>query len=160
MKKALLVPCLILLLAASALAQTTKPDFSGTWTLDLQKSDFGPGPTPDSIVSVIDHKDPALNVKTTQKLSQGEFINERKITTDGKENANKLKTPMGEQDVKSTTTWNGRTLVTAYTMNVQGNALAFNDSWELSEDGKTLTMVRDVKTDQANFTQRLVFRKQ
>ena len=32
--------------AFALLAAQTKPDFSGTWKVNVQKSDFGPFPTP------------------------------------------------------------------------------------------------------------------
>ena len=39
MKKAYVSICLILLVAAAVAAQGSKPDLSGTWTLDLTKSE-------------------------------------------------------------------------------------------------------------------------
>jgi hypothetical protein len=160
MKKASFAVCLMLILSALAWAQAAKPDFSGTWKLDPAKSDFGPAPVPDSLVSVVDHKEPKLVIKTTQVIQQGEFVNERNLTTDGKPNANKLKSPMGEQDITSTTNWDGSRLVTAYSMTIQGTALDFRDTWELSGDGKTLTILRSVKADQGDFTQSMVFNRQ
>jgi hypothetical protein len=160
MKRTFFVALLLALVAASARAQGAKPDFSGTWQLDIAKSELGPMPPPDSIVSVIDHQDPKLVVKTTQKSSMGEFTNERNITTDGKPATNKLKSAMGEQDVTSTTMWSGAQLVTSYKMDMQGTALEFRDVWDLSADGKVMTISRDVKTEQGPFSQKMVFTKQ
>jgi hypothetical protein len=152
---------LILLLAASAPAQEARPNFSGTWILDLEKSDFAQMPAPDSIVNVIDHKEPALKIATTQKGQQGEVTNERNLTTDGKENANKMRTMGGEQqEVKSTTKWVGRKLMTAFKLDVQGGVIEITDAWELSGDGKTMTVVRDLKNPQGELTQTIVFNKQ
>lgn len=148
------------LVAVCLSAQGATPDFSGTWVLDSAKSDFGPAPAPSSIVSVIVHKEPTLTITTTQKGDQGEFVNERVITTDGKENTNKLKTPMGEQDIRSTSSWKGATLTTAFTMDIQGTPLSFADTWELSADGKVMTISRVIKSDQGDFSQRMVFNKQ
>jgi hypothetical protein len=159
MKKPSFIVLPLVLVAASALAQGAKPNFSGTWQIDLTKSEFGPMPPPDSIVSIIDHKDPKIVVKTTQKGAQGEFSNERNITTDGKPNANKLKTPMGEQDVTSTTTWDGNQLVSSYKMEIQGTAVEFSDSWSLSDDGKVLTIAREIKSEQGPMSQKMVFNK-
>ena len=160
MKRMHVAICLILLAAATAVAQDAKPDFSGTWTLDLAKSDFGQMPAPDSLVSVIEHKEPNLKITTTQKGQQGELTNTRVLTTDGKENVNKLQTMGGEQEVKSTTRWNGRALTTAFTIDAQGTAIEVSDSFALSADGKVLTVTREVKTPQGDLATKMVFNKQ
>ena len=152
---------LVLLLSASAWAQDTKPNFTGKWNLDLTKSDFGPMPPPESVVHVIEHKDPNLKVVTTQKSAQGEITNERLLTTDGKPNLNKVRMgPDGPQDVTSTSKWNGKALATSFKLDVQGTPLAFDDSWTLSDDGKVLTIVRAIKSPQGEFAATTVFNKQ
>lgn len=160
MQKACLTVCLILLVAATARAQDARPDFSGAWTLDLTKSDFGEMPAPDSLVSVIAHKEPNITITTTQKGPQEEVTNVRALTTDGKETLNKLRTMGGEQGVKSITTWSGRTLTTAFTLDAQGTVVAIRDSLVLSDDGKVLTVTREVKTAQGDFATKMVFNRQ
>jgi hypothetical protein len=150
----------MLLLAASTWAQDARPDFSGTWNLDVAKSDFAGAPAPDSIVHVIEHKDPILKITSTQKNQQGELTNTRNLTTDGKENINKMRSMAGEQDVKSTSTWNARKLTNALKLDIQGNAIDINEAWELSDGGKVLSIVRDIKTPQGDFHQTYVFNKQ
>lgn len=162
MRKAFCAACLLLLAAstASTVAQEAKPDFSGTWNLDVAKSDFAGAPAPDSIVHVIVHKDPSLKITTTQKGPQGELTNTRTLTTDGKENMNKMRTMVGEQDVKSTTAWNGGKLANAFKLDIQGSAIAISESWELTDGGRVLSVTRDVSTPQGDFHQRYVFNKQ
>lgn len=160
MKRAFFAAGLILLLVTSAWAQKARPNFSGTWNLDVAKSDFGPAPPPDSMVAVIEHKDPSLKMSTTQKGLEGEFTNERSLTTDGKENTNRVRTVVGEQEVKSTTSWNGRKLAIAFTLDVQGTVLDINDSWELSDDGKVMIVLRNMKSAQGDLAQKIVFNKQ
>jgi hypothetical protein len=159
MKRILFAVAAMLLLTAPARAQDAKPSFSGTWSLDVAKSDFGPAPPPESVVMVIEHKEPNLKVATTQKAPQGDTTNESNITTDGKENVNKLRAMGGEQDVKSTTKWNGNTLATARTLDVQGMTIGMNDSWALSDDGKVMTIVREIRTPQGDFATKMVFNK-
>jgi hypothetical protein len=160
MKRILPSATLVLALGTSAWAQGAKPNFSGTWNLDTAKSDFGPMPALDSMVLVVEHNDPELKISSTQKSAQmGEITNERRITTDGKPNTNKMRNMMGEQDVTSTTTWNGSKLATAATMDFQGNKIELSDSWELSEDGKMLTLVRKLKSDDGEIAQKFVFNK-
>jgi hypothetical protein len=161
MKNSLLTACAVLVLTTSAWAQDATPNFTGKWNLDLTKSDFGPIPPPESVVHVIDHKEPTLKVVTTQKGPQGEVTNERILTTDGKENVNKLR--MGgpdPQEVKSTSKWNGKALTTAFKLDIQGNTIDVSDSWKLSDDGKVLTAIREFKSSQGDFVTTTVFNKQ
>jgi hypothetical protein len=160
MKTPLFAAALILLFTASGMAQDAKPDFSGKWSLDLSKSDFGMAPAPESIVIVIEHKEPNVKVSVTQTGQQGVVSNVRNLTTDGKENRNLMRTMGGEQDVLSTTKWDGKKLATALKVEVQGMTADINDSWELSDDGKVLTISRDFKTTQGDFKQKTVFNKQ
>lgn len=160
MKKAILTTCAVLVLSVSAWAQDATPNFTGKWAIDIAKSDFGPMPPPDSVVHVVEHKEPNIKIVTTQKTPQGETTNERSLTTDGKENVNKMRMGPGEQEVKSTTKWNGKALATAFKLDMQGNAFEINDSWKLSDDGKVLTIVREIKSAQGDFTATTVFNKQ
>jgi hypothetical protein len=163
MKKTLLSALFVLialLIAASLQAQDVIPNFTGKWTLDASKSDFGPMPPPESIVHVVDHKEPSVKIVTTQKGAQGEFTTERQLTTDGTENVNKMRVGPGEQEVKSTTKWSGKALTTAFKLDMQGSLFDVNDSWKLSEDGKVLTIVRDIKSPQGDFTTTTVYNKQ
>jgi hypothetical protein len=160
MKHSLFATALVLALSASAAAQDVRPDFSGKWKLDLAKSDFGPMPPPLSVVIDIEHKDPNLKVSATQTMQQGTVSNVRNLTTDGKENTNLMRGMGGEQEVKSNTKWEAAKLVTMAKMEVQGTPLEMHDSWELSGDGKVLTISREFKTSQGNFTNKTVYDKQ
>jgi hypothetical protein len=151
---------LVLPIAVSARAQDATVNFTGKWSLDASKSDFGPMPPPESVVHVIDHKEPSVKIVTTQKGAQGEATTERQLTTDGKENTNKMRMGPAEQEVKSTTKWSDKALTTAYKLDMQGTVLDVNDSWKLSDDGKVLTIVRDIKSAQGDFTLTMVFNKQ
>ena len=158
MKKMLSAAGGVLLFAASLAAQAT-PNFSGTWTLDASKSDFGPMPGPESIVMVVDHKEPALKVNITQKSQMGDATTDSSYTTDGKDNVNKMRGPAGEQDIKSTTRWNGKSLTTARAIEAQGMSIGIDEAWDLSPDGKSMTVSREIKTPQGNFATKLVFNK-
>ena len=163
MKNAILYVCaalLVLVVSASAWAQDAKPNFTGKWNLDVAKSDFGQMPPPDSVVHVIEHKEPNLKVVTTTKSAQGEITNERSLTTDGKENVNKMRMGPEEQQVTSTSKWNGKSLATSFKLSAQGTEFEISDSWTLSDDGKVLTVSRGIKAPQGEFTSTTVFNKQ
>ncbi|HET6955514.1 MAG TPA: hypothetical protein VFI56_03005 [Vicinamibacterales bacterium] len=158
MKIRLSLATAIVLLAVSVYAQGL-PNFTGTWTFDAAKSDFGPIPPPESIVMVIDHKEPTLKVNVTQKTPMGDAANDSTYTTDGKDNINKMRSPAGEQDVKSTTKWNGKTLTTSRTIEAQGMTIGIDETWDLSADGKVLTINRMLKTPQGDFNTKITMNK-
>src|SRR5690349_11710061 len=99
MKRTLFALAAVLTFAATPALAQVKPNFSGTWNLDVAHSDFGPSPAPESMTLTIVHKDPSLKVSSTQKSGDmGEVKNERNITTDGKDNINKMSMgQMGDQ---------------------------------------------------------------
>ena len=84
-RKAILTSVAALALATSLAA---KPNFSGTWTLNVSKSDFGMLPGPTSRTDVIEHNDPALKDTVTQETQQGPQNATLNYTTDGKEATN------------------------------------------------------------------------
>ena len=141
-------------------AQDALPNFTGKWTLDAAKSDFGPMPPPQSVVHTIEHKEPNIKIVTSQKSEQGDVTNERNLTTDGKPNVNKVRMAGPEQEVTSTTKWVGKALNTVMKVDIQGTPLDFNDMWTLSDDGKVLTIVREIKSSQGDFAVTTVFNKQ
>jgi hypothetical protein len=162
MKRTLFAFAAVLAFVATPALAQDKPNFSGNWTLDVAHSDFGPSPAPESMTMTIVHKDPSIKASSTQKSGElGEVKNERNITTDGKDNVNKLNMgQMGEQNITSKTTWAGKTLVTSYSLDMQGTSLAVKDTWELSADGKVLTSTRVISTPDGDFTLKMLYNKQ
>src|SRR5579862_9252133 len=93
--------------AALAVAND-KPNFSGEWTADTDKSNFGPMPPPSALTMKIDHADPSVTVtRSTSGGPQGDQTLEYKYSTDGKETTNQL---MGAP-VKTVANWDGNALV-------------------------------------------------
>ena len=156
----LVLAVLISFIAAPAWAQGAKPDFTGKWSLDAAKSDFGQMPAPDSIVQDIEHKEPNLKVTTSIKSAAGDTTNTRTFSTDGKESTNKLSMMGTEQAVKTTAKWEGQSLVVVASFDAQGATVQLNDTWTLSPDGKVLTIGRVAKTPQGDFTTKTVYSKQ
>ncbi len=108
---------------------------------------------------VIDHKEPTLKVNVTQKSQMGEATNDSTYTTDGKDNVNKMRSPAGDQDVKSTTKWNGKMLATNRTIEAQGMSIGIDETWDLSPDGKVMTINRTLNTPQGAFSTKMVLNK-
>jgi len=150
----LLVVVLAVLLAVCIHA-AEKPDFSGTWKLDLGNSDFGPMPRPYRWERKVVHRDPRLEYATTQSGPQGEFTVEMAFTTDGKEASNRMR----GQEVKGTAKWEGNKLVIDLTMEFNG-PVKIREHWNVSPDGRILTISRRIASSRGEFEGKLVAVKQ
>lgn len=153
-RRLLFVTFLLALPIASVFAQQ-KPDFSGTWTLNVAKSDFGDLGGPVRRTDVIIHKSPSLSSDIAADTIQGKQVFKTNYTTDGKETVNK----MGTVEIKSTAKWVGNNLVISSTY-VLGVPVSSEATWTLSLDGKTLTMSTRFKGSLGDTAQKLVFQKQ
>lgn len=133
-----------------------KPDFSGTWILEIEKSEFGLLPAPTGRTVVIEHKEPNLKMAVHEKGKEGEPAFSPSYTTDGKECMN---TRNGDQ-IKSRVTWDGRALLINSTGRFMGAPFQTIDRWSRSEDGTTLTMDRQASSPLGETHQRQVFERQ
>lgn len=154
-RRLLSITFLIAMPLVSVFAQQ-KTDFSGTWKLNVAKSDFGVLPGPTSRTDVITHKDPSLSDSVTAESAQGKQEYTANYTTDGKEVVNKI----GPREVKSTVKWAGSNLVLSSKfvyndMDVTGEA-----TWALSPDGKTLTINAHFNSPMGEADQKFVYEKQ
>ncbi|MBI3473165.1 MAG: hypothetical protein HY013_17555 [Candidatus Solibacter usitatus] len=145
-----------LVMCAFAAAAQDKASFAGTWKLNASKSDYGPMPAPDKLISKIAHEDPKLEVASEVSNQQGEFTTNSKYTTDGKECTN---TNRGFE-IKSTVKWDGAALMFESRGNFNGNDVTFKDKWMLGADGKTMTIARHITAPQGELDQTQVFEKQ
>lgn len=146
----------ILALAVAALPAAAKPNFTGTWKLVADKSDFGPMPAPEKLEQKIEHNDPEVKVTATQSTQNGEVTAELSYNTEGKETTNQLR----GQPMKSTAKWDGEALAVDSKLDFQGNEITLSDKWTLSEDGKTLTMNRKINSPQGELEMKIVLAKQ
>lgn len=121
--------------AAGAILAADKPNFSGSWQIDLAKSDFGGAPPPGSFTREIEHNEPTVILTDDQTSALGSEKAVRKYTTDGKETTYQW---MGS-DVKSAAHWEGNALVIIGKVNAGGTDLIVTSTLMISADGKTLT---------------------
>jgi hypothetical protein len=143
--KQLLCTLFVITAAANVGVAADKPDFSGTWKLDLEKSAFGPMPPPASLTRTIDRKGPDI---TVQQAMTGPDMNVTlKYSTDGKETANSF---MGT-DFKSKAAWEGKALVIHNVVDAGGTEVKSTDKWTLSDDGKTFTDVLSISSPDGEF---------
>lgn len=144
-----------LFIGLAGMAQA-KPNFSGTYKLNVDKSDFGPLPPPTSITLNIDHADPDLKVSTSSSGPQGDQNYDMKYTTDGKESTNKV----GPMEAKSTCTWDGDDLAVNTNLDANGMQIGIKGKWSLSSDGKTLTQNAHINSPQGEVDIKYIFDKQ
>ena len=137
-------------LSATA-AAADKPNFTGVWTMNAAKSNFGGGPAPDSMDRKISHAEPALFIDEEQLTALGVQKTARKYTTDGTAMAFESQ---GTQ-VTSSAVWEGNTLIVVSKVTAIG--VQFTDKMTLSEDGNTLTSAVRIDSAQGGVDLKVVF---
>ncbi|HUO28893.1 MAG TPA: hypothetical protein VMU80_06740 [Bryobacteraceae bacterium] len=147
----------LLVLGFGLVQAQAKSDFSGTWKLDVSKSDLGPMPAPDSEIHKITHNDPDLKMNVAMTGGpQGDMNYDVSYTTDGKECVNKL----GDNEFKSTLKWEGDDLTINTKGSFNGSDFTAQDRWTLSNDGKTMNVSRHFSSSMGDADMKLVFEKQ
>jgi hypothetical protein len=155
MKKITILVLLIAVLASFAVA-ADKPNFSGSWKVDNDKSNFGPMPPPSALTRKITHADPAITVDEASSGPQGDLNRTVKYDTSGKETTNDF---MGTA-TKSTSAWDGAKLVITTKADFGGTEIKLVDTWSLSGDGKVFTDVLHIASPQGEFDITYVLNKQ
>ena len=146
--------CAAAIFSLSAMA-AGKPDFSGEWKLNVDKSDFGPIPPPTSMVQKIDHKDPVIKISTAQSDMNGDNTTDATYTTDGKESKNNVR----GAEAKSIAKWDGDALAIDTKVDYQGMEITLKVSMTLSADGKTINSKTKIMTPQGDFDMATVLDK-
>ena len=124
-----------------------KPDFTGEWKLNVDKSDFGPIPPPTSQVQKIDHKEPMLKITTNQNGMDGEFTTDASYATDGKETKNNFR----GAEAKSVAKWDGDALAIDTKLEIQGMDITLKMTMKMAEDGKSINVKSKILTPQGDF---------
>ncbi len=112
----------------------SKPDFSGTWTVNAEKSDPPPqgggGRGPGGPITI---KQTATELSITSEGRQGPQTLTYKL--DGTESTNPGR---GGMEVKSKAKWDGSTLVIETTMDMNGTPMTSSVKRRLDNDGKDM----------------------
>jgi hypothetical protein len=150
--RVLRIAAAIAVCALTAVAAESRPNFSGSWKTNPEKSQFGPLP-PNVLTWDIDHQDPKLTLSITY-MSGGETRTVvTKYLTDGKETVNKP----GAVEIKSVAHWEVREVVIESHFDAGAGAVNVRERWSVSEDLATLTMQRTITGAQGNYEQKLVY---
>ena len=122
----------ILSLALFAEAQS-KPNVSGTWKMNAEKSKFERG-GPKAITIKLDQQESTLKESLTLTNDQGDRTVNFTYTLDGKESLQQLE----GQQIKTTAKWEGEALIIEFKNDADG--FTFLRKITVSGDGKTMTI--------------------
>ena len=144
--------------AAPSAPARAHPDFSGTWTLDVSKSEGAMLPT-------------AATLKVTQ--TEKSIVVERTTTAmgmtrsgtstyalDGSPSKNTVNANGANVDFNSTAAWDDNVLVIKTTADFGGGSFAGTERYSLSEDKKTLVIASDVSLAGQSMSGKQTFVKQ
>ena len=110
-----------------------KPDFSGTWVLDLSASALE-SPPPDSSIFIIDHDEPTLLAQRTHVVDEEANTVESRFTTDSVVRAVRI----GGLEIPTRVYWDGDVLVLDQAWS-QGRVRVTNVvRYTLGMDGQTM----------------------
>lgn len=155
--RALTALSLVMLASTPTPAQSSQPDFSGTWTLNIARSDYGPFPLPSRRTDVVEHRERTLKVSRREQTGGGEErVGVWMCTTDRIECTNTI----GGTALKSTAGWSDSTLVVTTKTTYQGQEAFLEDRWALSADRRTLTISRHAVSPQGTADQIFVLERQ
>ena len=133
---------LTLLCFTVSITAAGKPDFSGSWKLDPQKSNFGPLPVPTKYERVVEHVGPAIHVTTQQATGSGGQVIETRFHTDGEYVANSYQSGAARVSGR----WDGDRLEVETRRELKGKPLTSVEIWTLSADRHTLTIKNHIET--------------
>ena len=155
MKKVLLFVLAFAMISADSVTADAVPDFSGTWVLDVNKSDLG---VINSTAKAQIKKIVLIIKQSTTKLSVERSTGDVAVyNLDGSESVNNL--PDGGQ-YKTTMNWSGNTLVAITVSNSIGIDVKQTDVRSLSADGHEMVMKVSLQIPSGERKQTLIFTKQ
>ena len=138
---------------AGACLGAGKPDFTGTWTLNPARSDFGGLSPPQSMVSRVEHKEPELRVSTTVTTAQGPNNNSYIYRTDGVEQTNTVRGGVSTSKAR----WVEQELVVDVHVRTPTGEMDFTDVWRVPADRTSLTVVRTLRGPRGEQKQKFVY---
>jgi hypothetical protein len=156
------------LLAGTGWAQTSnpeppKPNYSGTWKLNLAKSNFGGGTVPKSGTEVITQSGSSLMVAVTSQQNETLVMKYNVSATIGAPavGIDRRHLPpddiMKVQDIKAE--WNDDALVVTMNALLNKEQVTIKSTYTLSPDGKTLTKAVNVDIDSGMYDNTEIYEK-
>ncbi|HEY3137919.1 MAG TPA: hypothetical protein VGL29_17970, partial [Blastocatellia bacterium] len=140
-----------------------KPDFTGTWVMDKDRS-FSNPPGLEQILTIV-HTGDQIKLESRQKTAQGERVINETYTLDGKEAEFTPATAQPDAKGKRNANWlpDGRRIVindTITSTSPKGPVVQqITRKWTLSTDGSTLTIDYYIDDQRGSFESKRVFVK-
>jgi hypothetical protein len=133
-------------IAAMLAAPIAHPDFSGTWILDLSRSDAGQS-TPDrASYQVVQHGD-SISYDRESSSVRGTLDSHVVLGADGKVWTNVVAQNGQDVPTQSIVTWHGDTLVIHSSGAMQSSTVDTDEWWVLAAQGQALLMHREVSVN-------------
>jgi hypothetical protein len=154
-----IVVCALALAAATlSMAEEKASPASGNWKLNLEKSDFGPFPAPESIVQKVEDRAEDIKVEQVSMVNGEEQRFSFVSVKGGKENVHSLNgmefhSKIWDEEAGGT---REETLLTL----PDGTKVDIKAKTTFSEDGKTKTQKLDFSSAMGEASQTLVYDKQ
>jgi len=153
-----LLVCGCLVLARTAASQAkADPNFSGYWKLNVDQSNFGGAPPPDSAGYVIRH----IGAKLAFDYLQESHSSRVEVTTDGQE---RMTDSNSEAEIWTRAFWDGPTLVFEARQKARpahpASGIRWTSRWKLSPDGQVFTIERQITAPQGQLKQTLVYNRE
>ena len=150
-------------IASTGFAQG-KPDFSGTWKLNVAKSDFGPVPGPSAQTDVIEQSGQTIKIGVAAETEMGKLEYTQTLTTDGREVTIAPDAPGAHPNPEVTlqsisAAWNGSTLDVNQKLTYGSDPVTGVSHYTLSADGKVLTISSDYQSQMGEAERTFVFEK-
>jgi hypothetical protein len=136
---------MLALIAAPGALSEEKPDFSGTWKLDLQLTRFNDVEPPKSLIMKIDHQEPRIKIRSETETKAGVVTESIELPTDGSEHQCKID---GQTALASANwdQWTGERLVWIVKRETPQGSMEVTRRAKLGDKGKILTTVATIKT--------------
>ena len=163
----MLLAALLILTGATATLQAqtapaAKPDFSGSWKLNVGKSDYGQVPPPTSETNLVTQTEDNFKVAVTQSGQVGDQNYTLAFKAGGAETtmaADAFAANSEFRILSSKAEWAGTVLVVEQKAMYQGGPLAISARWSLSDDGKVITKITSFSLSQGDFSTTTVYEK-
>jgi hypothetical protein len=150
----MLLAALATIAIAGISAAANQPNFNGDWKMNPAKSNYAGFPAPASMTRKIELTEPSLVIVENQSGGASDGTTTRKYTTDGKSSAFEI----NGTAITGSAVWDGAALIVNTI--VESVGLTFKDRMSLSADGKELTSVVQIASQQGPAELTIVFDRQ
>jgi len=171
-QKIILIAIISLFLTTAISAQTTKPNFSGDWELDVSKSTLPDTMSVESIALKVSQTEKDLKIESATKISKnnnagmkGNVVKQTGIySLEGKEMLTEVGSGMmaGKETRKASVMADGKlnlTLIRNFKDETGDVTIKINEIWELFDAGKTLKATRYIETPRGAMNAEMFFTK-